>query len=269
MEPEKKRLFFALEVAASWPHEYPKGRLLEEGHRHMTMAFLGNVVYEKIKQILPSIPSFPCLVSPVGICDQCIFLPKHFPRVVAWHVTWQTQQESISSFYKQLIAWLRQSDFKLDEREFLPHVTLCRSPFRIREWKDSFIPVPCIVKGLHLYESKGNLRYEPVWSHPIKPAFEEIEHTADIAFHVHGENVNQLYIHALTALAFREPALVSYFPYSEETLPSTLEEVIMQLNKVVAKADGEIGCPFKAVSFHGELMPQEDGTIQWEMIVDV
>ena len=38
---DQKRLFFGFEVKAPWPQGLPKGRILKEDQRHITIAFLG------------------------------------------------------------------------------------------------------------------------------------------------------------------------------------------------------------------------------------
>jgi len=38
---------------------------------------------------------------------------------------------------------------------------------------------------------------------------------------------------------------------------------------MVAQADQEIGAPFKAVSFHGNIVKKNNQLLEWEMIVDV
>jgi len=56
--------------------------------------------------------------------------------------------------------------------------------------------------------------------------------------------------------------MIRYFDF---TPISDLNEIVYALNAMIARADSEIGCPFKAVSFHGT----ENQTNEWEMIVDV
>lgn len=67
------------------------------------------------------------------------------------------------------------------------------------------------------------------------------------------------------ALAFECPELVPYLDSEGEV--GSLEEVIMKLNEIVTHGDREIGTPFKAVSFHGDV--KEEEILTWEMIVDV
>lgn len=266
MNEEVKRLFFGIEVVAPWPENYPKGRLLEASHRHMTLAFLGNVPAQKVLDLLPDFPPIPLKIGLAGRFDRCLFLPPHHPHVVAWHVDWIDDPRPFLEHQSMLALWLRSNGFHIDEREFLPHVTICRSPFYPREWKKEFHPLPCFCKDIHLYESVGNLKYEPRWSLPLKAPFEEIEHTADIAFAIHGESISQLHRHAQLALAFRFPLLLNYL---EQCEVGSLEDCVIALNEIVTRADGDIGCPFKAISFHGELYTETDGTLTWEMIVDV
>lgn len=92
-----------------------------------------------------------------------------------------------------------------------------------------------------------------------------IEHTADLAFLIRGYNFSELYLHGMLALAFSFPALLQFFSKKE---CATLAQVIQSLNQLVTKADIEMGCSFKAVSYaHG--LKEVNGLYEWEMIVDV
>ena len=268
MVAETKRLFFGLEVAAPWPEKLPSGRILDSIHRHLTLAFLGNVPWQPLEKSLSTTPILPFSVGLVGQFDQLLLLPPSHPHVIAWHVNWGDESSAIAQYQKNLVQWLKGLGYHLDDsRDFLPHVTLCRTPFDKAEWLDQFTILPMMVTNLHLYESLGNLQYNPIWSHPLIRPFEEIEHTADIAFIVRGEDLQQLQRHALTALAFHEPHFMNYL--KDLLAVSHLDEIIMNLNKILSKIDLEQGSPFKAVSYHGEIQTDSHGILSWEMIVDV
>ncbi len=115
-------------------------------------------------------------------------------------------------------------------------------------------------------ESLGHSHYQPLWRHSFLPPFAEIEHTADIAFLIRGADFYELFLNAQLALAFKFPALLSYLS-KEKDFPS-LDTVIAALNEVVARADLDIGVPFKAVSYHDE-MAYHSNHLEWKMIVDV
>lgn len=265
--PENKRLFFAAEVAAPWPKRLPQGRILRETDRHLTLAFLGNVSYQKILDLLHTVPPPPFAIGLVGQFDKCLCLPRKHPHVIAWHVDWLEDPTALLAYQQQLVDWLTCHALPpLQHEEFLPHVTVCRSPFITEEWKAAFIKLPCHISSIHLFESMGNSLYESRWQLPIKPPFEEIPHTADIAFRLYGESLQQLYIHAQAALAFHYPPLLHYF--SPAFVGEHLDDLIIALNEIVTKADVEGQCPYKAISFHGELIEQEQ-ILTWEMIVDV
>lgn len=265
---EEKRLFFALKTTAPWARKLPSGRILQENHRHMTFAFLGNMDYAKLKALFSSMPLPEYQVGFVGKFDQVLFLPERHPHVVAWHVGWLDDVSSFLSYRKNLLTWLESHHLmKREERDFLPHVTLCRSPFVITDWKKAFVPLPVMTQEIVLYESVGNLQYMPLWSHPIQAPFEEIEHTADIAFLIKGKNLKELHNHAQIALAFRHPPFLEYVTSSVEV--ASLDDLIISLNDLVARADSADGCPFKAVSFHGKIVERGEGVLEWEMIVDV
>ncbi len=267
MNDETKRVFFGIEVHAPWPSKLPQGRLLDESHRHLTLAFLGNISYSPLRALLESLPKPPFLIGPVGQFDAFLLFPPRRPNVVAWHAVWLDQDTPLIAFQKRLVDWLRQINYSVDEREWLPHVTLCRQPFNPRAWEKIFVPLPFYAGSIHLYESIGNLNYIPLWSWLIQPPFEEIEHTADMAFIVRGENLQQLFHNAFTALAFKFPPFLNFFTSVERL--ETLDDVIIALNVIVGTVDGAVGCPLKAVSFHGEIGVLEDSTLIWEMIVDV
>lgn len=263
-----KRLFFGFDVIAPWLEELPGGRLVREECRHLTVAFLGLADYDVLSLLLPKIPLPPFQIGLTGHFDKCLFLPERHPRVVAWHANIRNDFAKIEDYQHHFNNWLKEHGFHVDQHDhFLPHVTLCRSPFIIGEWKKSFKTLPFFIKNLHLYESVGGRNYQSLWHYPLLMPFEEFEHTADIAFTIRGENIQQLYRHALTAMAFKFPELTNF--YSETSEINDIDTVIVLLNDIIATADGKIGCPFKAVSYHGDIIQEENGLLKWEMIIDV
>jgi 2'-5' RNA ligase len=263
-----KRLFFAFKVNMPWPSPLPHARLLDENVRHMTVAFLGQTDFSKLEPLLSTLPLPIFKVGQTGATDQILFLPERHPHVVAWHASDGNQMYSLANYAQQLIEWLLQHDFSPDTRHpFLPHITLGRAPFDRHAWQKAFVPLPLVVDSLHLFESQGQLHYQPVWSQFFKEPFLEIEHTADIAFHIRGESITQLFNNALTALAFKYPILLKF--NSEASQISDIDDIIMALNRIISLADSVVGCPFKAISYHGEIEKEADGVLHWEMIVDV
>lgn len=269
-DQEKKRLFFGIEVKARWPEELPTGRLLYDHDRHLTLAFLGTIPWPPVEALLRSIPIPSFKVGLAGIFDQCLFLPPRKPSCVSWHVSWLEKALEFEHYQKSLSNFLVERKLianKVHDRDFLPHVTLCRPPFSFTEWRHAFHAMPMITESLHLYQSLGRSRYRPIWSHRILPPFEEIDHTADIAFRIYGESLEEIHLHAMTALAFEDPRLI---PLIKRNCSSeSLDEIIIALNTLIAESDQNYGSPFKAVSFHGEIVKRGDGVLTWEMIVDV
>ncbi len=250
-----KRLFFGFEVIAPWKEKFPEGRLLDKEHRHMTLCFLGNVPFESIEPKLKGIPSLQ--LGMVGVFDEMLFLP-----VAALHAKTFGTHDPISDYQKKLASYLGMKD----ERPFLPHVTLARLPLDKKAWEEVFSPLPFMIPRLHLYESLGNLKYDPIWTMDFILPFEEFEHVADIAFHIRGKTFDELFIHAQLALAFKFPNLLHYL--SRKSVGS-IDEIVMAMGEIVTRADIAEGCPFKAVSYHGKMHKIEDGIMHWEMIVDV
>lgn len=262
-----KRLFFGFEVHAPWPEEFPSGRMLAPSDRHMTVAFLGNVSYAKVTGLLQEFPKPPFTIGSGGIFDKCLFLPDRHPHAVAWRVQFCNSSSTVNEYQTECVNWLEAQGFSLRNAEsFLPHVTLCRTPFKEKQWQQSFATLPFYIKDFHLYDNLGNSIYRPVWTIPLQSPFEVLEHKADMLFLIRGETIRQLYWHAQIALSFHYPLLTPYI--SEEIKVEEIEEVVTALNALVSRADQEIGCPFKAVSFHGELLRDEYG-LKLEMIIDV
>ncbi len=265
---ESTRLFFCMEAVSPWPDEFPPGRVLSAPDRHLTLAFLGDADLDCLQQSLGDFLIPPFTIGLAAVFDRPIFLPPSSPRVAAWHIDWLEQKTEFLAFQKSLVLWLKERGFPVRENkgEYLSHVTLARQPFVISEWKKSFQKLPLYGKNIHLCESLGYSKYKVHWIYPILAPFDPIEHTADLAFLVRGKNLDQLHLHAQLALSFYFPPLIHYFNFGAV---ASLEEIVSGMNGMVARADMEIGCPFKAVSFHGEIVQKENSMMEWEMIADV
>jgi 2'-5' RNA ligase len=259
-----KRLFFGFPAVALWPAKLPAGRLIAPGMRHFTAAFLGDVAFDTLETHLPNIPLPPFKVGFTGFFDQCLFLPERHPHVVAWHGNTH-RRELCEEYVIRLAQWLEGIGYPLNLRlPWLPHATLARSPFDPKEWRKAFTPTPFFVSHFALYESFPGLEYRPIWNHSFTLPFEEIEHTADRAYIIRGEAVEDLYHNACCALAFVHPPLMVF----AQNPPTGIDELVSSLNRVLGLADAEQGCPFKAVSYHGDIK-QREAIYEWEMIVDV
>jgi 2'-5' RNA ligase len=264
LEKDIKRLFFGFKIETSWPEELPSGRYILPDERHITLAFLGNTPLDTLQNALDKIPLPPFQIGPTGHFCHCLFLPNHHPHSVSWQVKWHTRFD----YQKTLIDWLVKHSFMPKEtRPFLPHVTICRSPFITKEWESGFSERPLWTTGLHLFESLGFSTYKSLWQKPFLEPFKEIEHTADVAFLVRGKNIQELFFNAETALAFTFPELTPFF--LNDMCPQNIPDIVRALNQMITCADSSIGAPCKAVSYHGNVTERIDGILEWEMIVDV
>jgi len=264
MAENQPRLFFALKTEAPWPDSWPEGRVIDEEFRHDTLAFLKSTSFEDLKRILPTFPKPPSQVAPSGRFVSCKLLPEKTPRVVAFEVDWL--EKAILDFREEIAGWLKSGGISIDPRPWLSHVTVCRTPFEQDPWIEAFHPLPLYSSSIHLYESLGYSKYKSLWNLDFHPPFTEIEHTADLAFCIYGRDIWQIYVNAFTALCFEAPELTPYFV---EQGVNSVVEIVMLLNDAVHELDRHIGCPFKAVSFHGEIRELEPNLFKWEMIVDV
>ena len=249
-----KRLFFGFEVDAPWPDQGPEGRLIPPESRHLTLAFLGNIDENTLD--LSKIPLPEGKIGSVAKASSLAF----FERVVAYSL--EALDPSLLDYQKALAEALG----IVDDRRYHGHVSLARAPFDKQAWEAAFEPVPVLLGSLHLYESLGNFTYPPIWTHELVKPFEEIEHTADVAFLVRGKDLSQLGYHASFALSFAFP---EFLPYCEFKQIVSFEALVSDLNRMVTRADIDVGSPVKAVSFAGHAHEIEAGILEWEMIVDI
>lgn len=256
---QTQRLFFALDIEAPWPNQWPEGRLMMQ--RHATFAFLGSLPASTIATLLTQIPPPPFSLSPIGKFDASIALA----HAMTWHIQWM--HPPLLNYRKELLQWLHAHNLPTETRPWLPHLTVCRGDFHPSVWEAFFKPLPCYASSLQLYESLGHSQYRPIWTHPFQAPFEEIQHTADIGYLVRGRTIQDLYHNAFMALAFKDPSLMNY--PSPNTVCQNLDEIIIQLNQAITLLDQESGSFFKAVSFHGQIQTTPNHLLQWEMIVDI
>lgn len=271
------RLFFGFEVVAEWPpflQERPAedcslftetGKILDPTMRHITVAFLGSHALTEGDIFWHSLPMLPCLIGPVALADCLLFLPETASRVVAARVQWLEIPESVIAWQKAFVSALRALKYTQPLFEWVPHLTLARGPFEKKWWQEHFSFFPFFVRALHLYESLGHSQYRSLWSYPLLAPFEELPHTADRAWKIRGESIEQIHRHAQIALGMQQPKLLRYM---DSSLQADLDRIVIDLNQMITVCDSVEGSEFKAVSFHGQL--QKEGSIlTWEMVVDV
>ncbi len=271
---ENGRFFFGYDIKAPWPENEPKGRIIPFESRHMTARFIGTCLRSQIINAITSFDFDPFFLT--GILNAIILLPAKDPHCLS--LVFKPIMGAQSSIDLQISLEKLLLDTRIDTRllqqnhiERLPHVTLCRTPFDAEEWRKEFHPLTCYCSELTLFETVGPLKYHKIKSWPLLSPFEVLDHTADLAFWIHGRNYTELFYNALLALSFFYLPFSKFIPTQHPSF-THLGIVIDSLNEVISKIDIEIGSPFKAVSRHERTEHKLVCDIQmmsWEMIVDV
>ncbi|NGX63060.1 MAG: RNA 2',3'-cyclic phosphodiesterase [Candidatus Anoxychlamydiales bacterium] len=268
MEKDTKRLFFGFEIQTLWPKTFTAKKIIKEENRHITLLFLGENIIEDIEKHLQDLPSLDTNIPLAGFFDKTLFLPEKNPRLVAYRANFFDKSKEVKNFQNELFEFFKKKNFSIKQNSnFLPHVTVCRENFSIKEFKENFYFFPFYIKSFNLYESFQNSEYKTLWKKDFQKPFQEFFHTADIAFIIKGENFSSLLLNSFIALAFKEFSILNYF--NELKSVTSLDDVIINLNEIITKAEIDgLHMPFKAVSFHSDIETKQN-LLHWEMIVDV
>jgi 2'-5' RNA ligase len=145
------RLFVALDLPAevSFPEPRAPWRAIPRAKQHITLVFLGSVETPPPLELAP--PAAPLTVA------GCVLLPPRRPRVLAVRLADPTG--ALTRFQAELAAALGH----VEERPWLPHVTIGRTRERVR--RDAPVPeterAEFVPPSVTLYRSAGG-RYEPL-----------------------------------------------------------------------------------------------------------
>jgi len=269
---EQKRVFFGFEIDSFWIDLPKENKIIDEKMRHITLLFLGDVPADEITSYIDELSKLEKTsfdIGPVGYFNKCLFLPHKNPRLVAFEVDFFNKIDEIKKFQKLLLNFFNKKNIPLKEKKpFLPHVTISRGHFDKKKWEDHFKLAPLYIKSMNLYESFENSKYSTLWKEDFIKPFEEIKHTADMAFIIRGKNFVDLLYNSFIALSFKLLDFLKYI-YLLRADVNNIDDVIINLNEIVTQSEIDgIFLPFKAISFHSNII-KEKNILNWEMIVDV
>ena len=170
-----RRLFFALwpdrELIESLRHRLPgllkavKGRILTPPQWHVTLEFLGNVAESRLDE----------LRSMAGAL-QGETIDLSFDRLEHWRrprlicLSASVTPRALAGLVGDLRKTLRDSDFRVDERDYKPHLTLARNVRRAPP-RASIDPLAWHADSFALVESvtdRAGAVYRPLAQWPLK-----------------------------------------------------------------------------------------------------
>ncbi|MCX6112793.1 MAG: hypothetical protein NTY22_05875 [Proteobacteria bacterium] len=163
---EIRRLFWGFEITAQWPQFPRDGRQILPKDRHATIAFLGNVDYDMLKPFINNYEP-EINIQPSGIFNRLILLPNEKKsRIISLggHIN---NLDMCMTEVNRIKKGMSMLGFKIDERDWLFHVTIARKPFNIKLWKGLNILIPFRLSGICLYQSIQSLIYEKLHTFPI------------------------------------------------------------------------------------------------------
>ena len=145
-DPETKKKL--LEVQAKL-RRLGKGNFSREENLHLTLAFIGEVPEERLKDVKAAMEQvkFP----PMELCfhDVGYFMTGRDRPAQLWKVSLKFNRR-LEAVNKELIQALREAGFSPDAKSFKPHVTLARE-LHVDKWdKKELLPEPFSTRADHM-----------------------------------------------------------------------------------------------------------------------
>jgi 2'-5' RNA ligase len=119
-------------------------RWINQNQLHLTLHFLGDVSQEKIpllKQHLSNEtknhPTFELQ------CNKLIFIPVHHPHVISLSIQ---LNNALADLFKDLKQEIQALNIQLEDRPYLPHITLGRIKEKLSDWQLSSDNLPFFQK---------------------------------------------------------------------------------------------------------------------------
>ncbi len=180
--PHKKRLFLGITIlddikeALKLQLRKIPGRSIPMQNWHFTLHFLGEVEEERVAMLNQALKEID-----LGHHFKCnIAYLSAFPSVRSARIIWVGVAEGATLFSElaeKLRIQLKNLGFKIDERDYIPHLTLSRlsSPWNLNRWirKNPIKKITFEVLEVVVYESVfpkegGPPLYFPLFRYPLK-----------------------------------------------------------------------------------------------------
>lgn len=153
----------ALFAAGKEAENSAKGNFSMKENLHLTLVFIGETEREEeIKSALSEIefPAFDFKISKTGFFEKGIF----------WAGT--EENENLKNLQMEVFEKLKNLGFELEEREFVPHITLARKfrpeeNFPFDEIEKNLPEKPALINRISLMKSErinGELKYTEIFS---------------------------------------------------------------------------------------------------------
>ena len=149
-----------------------KGNFVSKEHMHLTLEFLGEIPEERVVDIKEAMKELN--MSPFSFSLSQLGLFNRREGDIYWLGI--TENKELSDVQKTLHNLLKEKEFKLEEREYTPHLTIGRkvkmeNVFNPEDFKQAINQILISVGSIDLMKSEninGKLTYTKIYSKDLK-----------------------------------------------------------------------------------------------------
>lgn len=149
-----------------------QGKLISKDHMHLTLEFLGEISEERVKDIISAMQLLDAATFTLFLSELGYF--KRNDGNIYWFGI--TENKDLMDMQAGLHNFLMERGFKLEERDYKPHLTIGRkiklvNTFNSNELKESISKIQFNVNSIDLMKSEninGKLVYTAIFSKALK-----------------------------------------------------------------------------------------------------
>lgn len=134
-----------------------------EPNHHLTLHFFGAIDPDSLAELIAHLSSYIHSFLPITVkISQLFNFPKPQASLIAAYVQ---LSPPLAKLYRQIVQAVRDHQFPMESRVYLPHITLCRAKRRhVLTMEPLILPDYAItLTTLTLYQTQTNSQYQPLY----------------------------------------------------------------------------------------------------------